>query len=230
MNAEIQLEASWQAALQAEFAADYMQQLQAFLKAERAAGKVIFPRGSEWFAALNETPLEQVKVVILGQDPYPTQGHAHGLCFSVQPEVALPKSLLNIYKELQQDLNIENRSGYLLPWAEQGVLLLNSVLTVEQGRPGSHQGRGWERFTDRIIALLNEQQRPLVFVLWGAYAQKKGAMIDRQKHRVLTAPHPSPLSAYRGFFGSRPFSQINDFLQQTGQVEIDWALASNLRQ
>jgi len=224
MNAEIQLEASWQAVLQAEFAAGYMQQLQAFLQAERAAGKVIFPRGSEWFAALNETPLEQVKVVILGQDPYPTQGHAHGLCFSVQPEVALPKSLINIYKELQQDLNIENRSGYLLPWAEQGVLLLNSVLTVEQGRPGSHQGRGWERFTDRIIALLNEQQRPLVFVLWGAYAQKKGAMIDRQKHRVLTAPHPSPLSAYRGFFGSRPFSQINDFLQQTGQVEIDWRL------
>jgi len=230
MNAEIQLEASWRAALQAEFAADYIQQLQAFLQAERAAGKVIFPRGSEWFAALNETPLEQVKVVILGQDPYPTPGHAHGLCFSVQPEVALPKSLINIYKELQQDLNIENRSGYLLPWAEQGVLLLNSVLTVEQGRPGSHQGRGWERFTDQIIALLNEQQRPLVFVLWGAYAQKKGAMIDRQKHRVLTAPHPSPLSAYRGFFGSRPFSQINDFLQQTGQAEIDWALASNLSQ
>jgi len=224
MNAEIQLEASWQAALQEEFAADYMQQLKAFLQAERAAGKVIFPRGSEWFSALNETPLEQVKVVILGQDPYPTSGHAHGLCFSVQPEVALPKSLLNIYKELQQDLNIENRSGYLLPWAQQGVLLLNSVLTVEQGRPGSHQGRGWERFTDRIIALLNEQQKPLVFVLWGAYAQKKGAMIDRQKHRVLTAPHPSPLSAYRGFFGSRPFSQINDFLQQTGQVEIDWRL------
>jgi len=230
MNAEIQLEASWQAALQAEFAADYMQQLQAFLQAERAAGKVIFPRGSEWFAALNETPLEQVKVVILGQDPYPTPGHAHGLCFSVQPKVALPKSLINIYKELQQDLNIENRSGYLLPWAQQGVLLLNSVLTVEQGRPGSHKNRGWERFTDRIIALLNVQQRPLVFVLWGAYAQKKGAMIDRQKHRVLTAPHPSPLSAYRGFFGSRPFSQINDFLQQTGQAEIDWALASNLSQ
>ncbi len=224
MSAEIQLEASWQTALQEEFAADYMQQLKAFLRAERAAGKVIFPRGSEWFAALNETPLEQVKVVILGQDPYPTLGHAHGLCFSVQPEVALPKSLLNIYKELQQDLNIENRSGYLLSWAEQGVLLLNSVLTVEQGRPGSHQGRGWERFTDRVIALLNEQQRPLVFVLWGAYAQKKGAMIDRQKHRVLTAPHPSPLSAYRGFFGSRPFSQINDFLQQTGQAEIDWRL------
>jgi len=224
MNAEIQLEASWQAALQEEFAADYMQQLQAFLQAERAAGKVIFPRGSEWFAALNETPLEQVKVVILGQDPYPTLGHAHGLCFSVQPEVVLPKSLLNIYKELQQDLNIENRSGYLLPWAEQGVLLLNSVLTVEQGRPGSHQGCGWERFTDRVIALLNEQQRPLVFVLWGAYAQKKGAMIDRQKHRVLTAPHPSPLSAYRGFFGSRPFSHINDFLQQVGQAEIDWRL------
>jgi len=224
MNAEIQLEASWQVALKEEFAADYMQQLKAFLQAERAAGKVIFPRGSEWFSALNETPLEKVKVVILGQDPYPTPGHAHGLCFSVQPEVALPKSLLNIYKELQQDLNIENRSGYLLPWAQQGVLLLNSVLTVEQGRPGSHQGRGWERFTDRIIALLNEQQRPLVFVLWGAYAQKKGAMIDRQKHRALTAPHPSPLSAYRGFFGSRPFSQINDFLQQTGQVEIDWRL------
>jgi len=228
MSAEIQLEASWQVALQAEFSADYMQQLQAFLQAERAAGKVIFPRGSEWFAALNETPLEKVKVVILGQDPYPTPGHAHGLCFSVQPEVALPKSLINIYKELQQDLNIENCSGYLLPWAEQGVLLLNSVLTVEQGRPGSHQGRGWERFTDRIIALLNEQQRPLVFVLWGAYAQKKGAMIDRQKHRVLTAPHPSPLSAYRGFFGSRPFSQINDFLQQTGQAEIDWGVKTPL--
>ncbi|MDQ7074642.1 MAG: uracil-DNA glycosylase [Gammaproteobacteria bacterium] len=223
-EAEIQLEAPWRTALQEEFSADYMLQLKAFLKAEKAAGKVIFPRASEWFSAFNHTPLHQVKVVILGQDPYPTPGHAHGLCFSVQPEVALPKSLLNIYKELKEDLGIENRSGYLLPWAEQGVLLLNSVLTVQSGAANSHQGRGWETFTDRVIAVLNELDRPLVFVLWGAYAQRKGQIIDRQKHAVLVAPHPSPLSAYRGFFGSKPFSQINTILQQRGQTPIDWQL------
>ncbi|MDQ7017211.1 MAG: uracil-DNA glycosylase [Gammaproteobacteria bacterium] len=220
----IQLEAAWKAALKTEFSADYMRQLKAFLKAEKAAGKVIFPHASEWFAAFNHTPLDQVKVIILGQDPYPTPGHAHGLCFSVQPEVALPKSLINIYKELKEDLGVENNSGYLLPWAEQGVLLLNSVLSVERGAANSHQGRGWELFTDQVIAVLNALDRPLVFVLWGAYAQRKGQIIDRQKHAVLVAPHPSPLSAYRGFFGSKPFSQINNFLQQTGQTPINWQL------
>jgi len=161
----------------------------------------------------------------LGQDPYPTQGHAHGLCFSVLPEVKpIPKSLINIYKELNNDLGIENTSGYLQSWAEQGVLLLNSVLTVERGLANSHQGKGWERFTDKIISVINEQDCPVVFVLWGAYAQKKGVVIDDSRHLVLRSVHPSPLSAYRGFFGSAPFSKINQFLQQNGQSEINWKL------
>ena len=219
----IKLESSWIAALGDEFDQPYMVELRAFLAAELKAGKLIHPNPDEWFNAFNHTPLDKVRVVILGQDPYPTPGHAHGLCFSVQPEVRpLPKSLQNIFRELNDDLGIRNTCGNLLPWADQGVLLLNAVLTVESGNSNSHQGKGWERFTDRVVQILNAQARPLVFVLWGKPAQLKGAHIDRARHGVLEAPHPSPLSAYRGFFGSTPFSSINAFLEQQGQPPIDW--------
>lgn len=224
MNSErIKLEPSWKAALAEEFAQDYMQDLRAFLAAELKAGKRIHPNPDEWFNALNHTPLDKVRVVILGQDPYPTPGHAHGLCFSVQPGVRpLPKSLQNIFRELEDDVGIHNTDGSLLSWADQGVLLLNAVLTVESGQSNSHQGKGWERFTDRIVQILNGQPRPLMFVLWGRPAQQKGAHIDRTRHAVIAAPHPSPLSAHRGFFGSRPFSQINAWLQAQGEAPIDW--------
>ncbi|HES75536.1 MAG TPA: uracil-DNA glycosylase [bacterium] len=224
MNPErIKLEPSWKAALAEEFEQPYMLELRAFLAAELKAGKRIHPNPDEWFNAFNHTPLDKVRVVILGQDPYPTPGHAHGLCFSLQPEVRpLAKSLQNIFKELEDDLGIRNVCGSLIPWADQGVLLLNAVLTVESGRSNSHQGKGWERFTDRAVQILNAQPRPLVFVLWGRPAQQKGAHIDRARHRVLEAPHPSPLSAHRGFFGSKPFSQINTFLEQQHQMPIDW--------
>jgi uracil-DNA glycosylase len=216
---------SWNDALLPEFKKDYMVSLKTFLRAEKDKGKVILPHSKLWFNALNCTPLDKVKVVILGQDPYPTQGHAHGLCFSVLPEVKpIPKSLINIYKELMSDLGVENTNGYLKSWAEQGVLLLNSVLTVERGQPNSHQGRGWEQFTDKIISVINEQDRPIVFVLWGAYAQKKGTAIDDSRHLVIRSVHPSPLSAYRGFFDSAPFSKINQFLKHNGQSEINWKL------
>ena len=220
---DIQLNDDWKKHLQSTFETDTMSALKDFLRNEKNQGKVILPHSSLWFNALNSTPLEQVKVVILGQDPYPTPGHAHGLCFSVLPDVKpIPKSLINIYKELQDDLGIINHNGHLQSWAEQGVLLLNSVLTVASGQANSHQGKGWELFTDAIINELNNQARPLVFVLWGAYAQKKGAIIDPKRHFVIRSPHPSPLSAYRGFFGSKPFSKINQFLQQQGQDEINW--------
>ncbi len=222
---QLPFDKSWAESLLPEFDKDYMKSLKAFLSAEKGKGKVIFPHSSLWFNALNSTPLDQVKVVILGQDPYPTPGHAHGLCFSVKPEVnPIPKSLINIFKELNDDLGINNQNGNLQNWANQGVLLLNSVLTVEQGHPNSHQGKGWEIFTDKVIAVVNALERPVVFVLWGAYAQKKGAMIDASRHLVIRSPHPSPLSAYRGFLGSRPFSKINHFLAQQGQVEINWAV------
>jgi uracil-DNA glycosylase len=215
---------SWADPLLAEFDKDYMQSLKTYLREEKDKGKVIFPHSSLWFNALNSVPLDQVKVVILGQDPYPTPGHAHGLCFSVMPEVRpIPKSLINIFKELDDDLGINNQNGNLQNWANQGVLLLNSVLTVERGLANSHQGKGWEIFTDKIIEVVNALERPVVFVLWGAYAQKKGAVIDA-RHLVIRSPHPSPLSSYRGFFGSKPFSKINRFLQQQGQAEIDWAV------
>lgn len=221
--ANIQLIDAWKDKLQKTFESDKMSALRDFLRKEKNQGKVILPHSSLWFNALNTTPPDQVKVVILGQDPYPTPGHAHGLCFSVLADVKpIPKSLINIYKELQDDLGIENHNGHLQSWAEQGVLLLNSVLTVASGQANSHQGRGWEEFTDAIINELNEQTQPIAFVLWGAYAQKKGAIIDTERHFVLRAPHPSPLSAYRGFFGSKPFSQINHFLKQQNQTEIDW--------
>ena len=221
--AAIQLNEAWKNALQETFASEKMSTLKTFLRQEKDQGKVILPHSSLWFNALNSTLPDQVKVVILGQDPYPTPGHAHGLCFSVMPDVKpIPKSLINIFKELQDDLGIENHNGHLQSWAEQGVLLLNSVLTVVSGQSNSHQGQGWEEFTDAVINHLNQQTRPMVFVLWGAYAQKKGAIIDSQRHFVLRAPHPSPLSAYRGFFGNKPFSQINQFLKQQNQQEIDW--------
>jgi len=224
MKNKIDLEASWLALLEDEFEKSYMQRLKSFLIKEKELGKNILPRAPLWFNALNSTPLEKVKVVILGQDPYPTVGHAHGLCFSVLPEVKpLPKSLLNINKELQDDLSIDNfHTGYLQPWAEQGVLLLNAVLTVEAGKTNAHQGKGWEQFTDSIIQVINEQCDHVVFILWGAYAQKKGAVIDGTKHLIIKSPHPSPLSAYRGFFGSKPFSRANDYLMTHGKSEINW--------
>ena len=184
------------------------------------------PRASLWFNALNSTPLTQVKVVILGQDPYPTIGHSHGLCFSVLPNVKpLPKSLLNINKELFDDLGIDNfHTGYLQPWAKQGVLLLNAVLTVEASKSNSHQGRGWEIFTDKIIKIINRECENVVFILWGSYAQKKGFAIDSTKHLIIKSPHPSPLSAYRGFFGSKPFSKTNSYLKINNKSIINWKL------
>jgi uracil-DNA glycosylase len=225
-NHMIDLEASWLSQLKQEFDMPYMQQLKAFLLAEKQQGKTILPKGSLWFNALNSTPFDQVKVVVLGQDPYPTPGHAHGLSFSVLPGVSpLPKSLLNINQELLTDVGVNNaHTGYLQPWADQGVLLLNAVLTVEAGKPNAHQNKGWEQFTDKIVHLLAENNEHLVFILWGAYAQKKGKFIDRQKHFVIESPHPSPLSAYRGFFGSQPFSKTNSYLQQHGKTPINWQL------
>jgi len=223
---DIKLDKSWLSALESEFSKDYMLNLKAFLQAEKEQGKQILPLGSQWFNALNSTPLDKVKVVIIGQDPYPTPGHAHGLCFSVQPDVKpLPKSLLNINKELLSDLGVDNQhTGYLQPWAEQGVLLLNAVLTVEARNANAHQGKGWELFTDKIIATVNQTCEHCVFILWGAYAQKKGKQIDRERHLVIESPHPSPLSAHRGFFGSQPFSQTNAYLQQHGISAINWQL------
>lgn len=219
-----ELSDSWKNRLGAEFELPYMQDLRAFLRDEKAAGKVIYPKGSEIFNALNHTSFEQVKVVIIGQDPYHGPGQAHGLCFSVQEGVALPPSLKNIYQELNTDIGMPiPKSGNLISWADQGVLLLNAVLTVEQAKAGAHQGRGWEMFTDRVIQVLNEERAGIVFLLWGSYAQKKGKFIDRQKHHVLEGPHPSPLSAYRGFFGCRHFSRANQYLQENGQRPIDWS-------
>ncbi len=216
---------SWQPWLQSEFDQPYMQALKAFLQAEKAAQKVIFPHSSNWFHALEATPLDQVKVVIIGQDPYHQPGQAHGLCFSVKPGVRVPPSLVNIYKELNTDLGImPAHHGFLESWAQQGVLLLNAVLTVEQSNANAHQGKGWEQFTDRVIQLVNEQCEHVVFMLWGSYAQKKGARIDQSRHLVLKAPHPSPLSAHRGFLGCRHFSQANAWLQAQGRETIDWQL------
>lgn len=217
---------SWQAKLAGEFKLSYMQDLKAFLRAEKDQKKMIYPHSSNWFHALETTPLEQVKVVILGQDPYHQQGQAHGLCFSVQPGVKVPPSLLNIYKELESDLGLTRAShGCLESWAQQGVLLLNAVLTVEDSKANAHQGKGWERFTDKIINTVNEHCNNVIFLLWGSYAQKKGAMIDTEKHLVLKAPHPSPLSAHRGFLGCKHFSQANQYLTEKGKEKIDWNVA-----
>lgn len=219
----------WQVFLDKEFEQPYMQQLKVFLQQQKSQQKVIFPHSSNWFHALEATPLSQVKVVILGQDPYHQPGQAHGLCFSVKPGIAIPPSLMNIYKELKTDLNMTAPNhGYLESWARQGVLLLNAVLTVEQGQANAHQGKGWEKFTDRVISLVNDQRDNVVFMLWGSYAQKKGANIDSNRHLVLKAPHPSPLSAHRGFLGCRHFSQANAYLQQHGQTPIDWQLPASV--
>ena len=223
------LDPSWAEPLKALFASPVMADLRAFLLARKAAGARVFPRGSEYFRALDLTPLGQVRVVILGQDPYHGEGQAHGLCFSVQAGVRPPPSLMNIYKEMKADLGLDPpRHGNLTHWAEQGVLLLNSVLTVEMGQAAAHQGKGWEKFTDAVIALVAEQPRPIVFILWGAYAQKKAAFVrdvsQGGRHLVIKSAHPSPLSAHNGFFGSRPFSRANAFLRDHGEPEIDWKL------
>lgn len=221
----LQLPESWKTRLSSELQKDSLQQLEKFLATEKQKGKIIFPQDQQYFAALDLTPFDKVKVVILGQDPYHGPGQAHGLSFSVQKGIPLPPSLKNIFKELHSDLGIEiPKQGCLNRWAEQGVLLLNTVLTVEQSKAASHQNRGWEEFTDAVIRHLNEERQGLVFVLWGSSAQKKGALIDRKKHLVIESPHPSPLSSYRGFFGSKPFSKINQYLQAQGQEPIDWKL------
>lgn len=215
----------WNQALSPEFSKPYMGELRQFLKQEYGQGKTIYPKKSEYFLAFKETPLHQVKVVILGQDPYHGPGQAHGLCFSVKPKMKTPPSLKNIYKELMSDLGVPlGNHGYLKSWAEQGVLLLNSVLTVENGQAASHRKKGWETFTDSVISVLNQREEPMVFMLWGSYAQKKGAFVDRQKHLVLEAPHPSPLSAHRGFLGCGHFSKANAFLIKNKISPVDWEL------
>jgi uracil-DNA glycosylase len=221
---DIQLGESWLNHLGAEFEASYMQELRGFLAAEKSAGKTIYPTWADIFNALNTTPFDKVKVVILGQDPYHGPGQAHGLCFSVPAGVKPPPSLRNIYKEIQSDLSVAERpnSGNLLPWAEQGVLLLNSVLTVEARQAASHQGKGWELFTDQVIKVLSEESEHIVFMLWGSYAQKKGQVINPANHLVLKAPHPSPLSAHRGFLGCKHFSVCNQYLIEQGKTPIDW--------
>src|SRR6478736_3519382 len=221
----VKLEPSWLRVLGDEFDQPYMVELKNFLRAEKQAGKVIYPSGDNWFNALDATPFDAVKVVVLGQDPYHGPGQAHGLCFSVAPGVDVPPSLVNIFKEIERDLGLPRpRTGYLMPWATQGVLLLNSVLTVEAGQAGSHQGKGWEGFTDHIVDTLNRERDGLVFMLWGSYAQAKGRIIDARRHCVLRAPHPSPLSAHRGFIGCGHFSAANRWLQGRGLAPIDWTL------
>jgi uracil-DNA glycosylase len=221
---EIRLEPSWRARLADEFKQPYMTELRRFLLERKRAGAVIYPPGNLIFNALDSTPFERVRVVILGQDPYHGPGQAHGLCFSVREGVELPPSLRNIYREIADDLGCQpSANGNLQPWAEQGVLLLNAVLTVERGQAGAHQGKGWERFTDRVVKELNDHREGLVFLLGGSYAMKKGDVIDRNRHLVLTAPHPSPLSAHRGFFGCRHFSKANAWLEKLGEQPIRWA-------
>lgn len=220
---------SWRPALDPVLATPPLRALGGFLKAEEAAGKVIYPPRGTRLAALELTPLDAVRVVILGQDPYHGPGQAHGLCFSVQRGVRPPPSLVNIFKEMKADLGVDPPGhGNLTHWAEQGVLLLNSVLTVEMGQAASHQGRGWEKFTDAVIELVARQDRPIVFILWGAYAQKKAAFVkdvsQGGRHLVIRSAHPSPLSAHNGFLGSRPFSRTNAFLREQGQAPIDWRL------
>jgi uracil-DNA glycosylase len=221
----VRLEPSWKSRLAGEFEAPYMLALREFLVAEKRAGKTIYPASANLFAALDATPFDAVKIVVLGQDPYHGPGQAHGLCFSVLPGVPVPPSLENIHAEQQRDLGLPRPDhGWLMPWAQQGVLLLNSVLTVERGQAGSHQGKGWERFTDAVVARLNDERDGLVFLLWGSYAQAKGKAIDARRHKVLKAPHPSPLSAYRGFIGCGHFSAANAHLEAIGAAPIDWRL------
>ena len=224
MSDHIQLESSWKKLLLPEFQKDYMKQLKSFLLDEMRKNKKIYPKGQEYFEALNLCPLNKVKAVILGQDPYHGPRQAHGLCFSVLPGISPPPSLVNIYKELNEDLGVPIAShGFLKSWAEQGILLLNSSLTVEAGKAGSHRGKGWEEFTDQIIRILNENRENLVFLLWGRFAMEKGSILDRLKHCVLTAPHPSPFSADRGFFSCRHFSKTNAYLESKGIKPLDWS-------
>ncbi len=226
MNGDrVRLEPGWKARIGGYLERPEMQALAVFLRAEKRAGKVIYPPGPEIFAAFDHTPFDAVRVVILGQDPYHGPGQAHGLCFSVRPGVRIPPSLDNIFKEISRDLGLPRPDhGCLTPWADRGVLLLNAVLTVERGLAGSHQGKGWEGFTDAAIDALNREREGLVFMLWGSYAQRKGRLIDTRRHCVLTAVHPSPLSAHRGFIGCGHFSAANAWLEQHGQSPVDWSL------
>lgn len=218
------LENDWMQALQGEFHKPYYKELYQFVRNEYNT-TVVFPPADDIFNAFHLTPLHEVKVVIIGQDPYHNVGQAHGLCFSVKPDVDIPPSLVNIYQELHDDLGcyIPN-NGYLVKWAKQGVLMLNTVLTVRAHQANSHHGKGWEEFTDAAIRTLNEQDRPIVFILWGRPAQMKKSMLTNPRHLILEAPHPSPLSAYRGFFGSKPFSKTNQFLEAHGETPIDWQI------
>ncbi|WP_341939545.1 uracil-DNA glycosylase [Marinimicrobium sp. C2-29] len=221
----IDLEPGWLSALEPEFQQSYMQKLKEFLRSEKQQGKVIYPASKNIFNAFNSAPLDRVKVVVLGQDPYHGPGQAHGLCFSVQPGVAPPPSLKNMFKELNRDLGCPIPAhGYLQSWADQGVLLLNATLTVEQGQAGSHQRQGWEPFTDRAIEVLNRERDGLVFMLWGSYAQKKAQLLDSSRHLILKSSHPSPLSAHRGFLGCGHFSTANDYLRDRGETPIQWCL------
>ncbi len=225
MSKKAPLPESWMTYLGEEFEKDYMKNLSTFLKEELAKKKSMYPRGQEIFSAFNLTPLNEVKVVIIGQDPYHGPGQAHGLCFSVKPGVPTPPSLKNIYKELESDLNLEKPNhGFLESWAKNGVLMLNNVLTVLRSQPASHQGRGWEIFTDKVVDILNNKCDNLVFLLWGSHAQKKAANVDRKKHLVLECPHPSPFSAHKGFLGSRHFSKSNEYMSSHGIKPIDWSL------
>ena len=221
--ANIQIEDSWKAALIEEFEKPYFAEIRRFLQEEKAAGKIIYPPGSLIFNAFNSTPFEKVRVVILGQDPYHGAGQAHGLCFSVQHGVKPPPSLVNIYKELKDDVGFEiPKHGNLQKWTEQGVFLLNAMLTVEANQPASHQKKGWEEFTNAVIQNLSKDRNGLIFILWGNFAQQKAVLIDESKHTILKAAHPSPFSAYNGFFGCKHFSKTNEILKARGEVEIDW--------
>lgn len=225
IQGRVQLRPSWKRRIGCEFEKEYMQNLRQFLIREKQAGKIIYPEGKNIFNAMNLIPFEDVKVVIIGQDPYHGPGQAHGLCFSVMPGTPPPPSLKNIFKEIHADIGVTLGShGCLNSWAEQGVLLLNSVLTVEKSRAASHQGVGWEHFTDVIIKTLDREHSGLVFFLWGSYAQKKGAIIDKGRHLVLQSVHPSPLSAHRGFFGNNHFSKANAYLREHSKSEINWEL------
>jgi uracil-DNA glycosylase len=223
MTSTIKLEKDWLDILEPEFGQPYMKSLKTFLQAEKDAGKIVFPKGANIFNALNTTRLQDIKIVIIGQDPYHGEGQAHGLSFSVPKGVRLPPSLQNIYKEIECEYGYKMpRTGDLTGWAEQGVLLLNATLTVQSGLAGSHQNKGWEKFTDAVIAAVNEKCENVVFLLWGSYAQKKGVIIDRKKHLVLESVHPSPLSAHRGFLGNGHFKKANDYLEKHGKMPVDW--------
>lgn len=224
-ESQIKLDPSWLQYLKDEFEKPYMKNLKAFLQSEYAKGKKIYPKKSEIFSALNLTPFDSVKAVIIGQDPYHGPGQAHGLCFSVRSGVPVPPSLRNIFEELKAQYGIRAPvSGDLTSWAKQGVLLLNAILTVEDGKPGSHQGKGWEQFTDKIIQTVSENKTDVTFILWGSFAQKKAELIDARKHQILKSAHPSPLSCHRGFFGNKHFQKVNDYLKKSGQKEINWEL------